>query len=298
MKLGIGTMLMTWDLFKNTKFGEIDAEAAYPARIVVTGDDPIDTAHIIGALDETRASGIISQYSDNPNVTIYLRREAGAHLVDLTTEDPNVKETVFLSALDHETIIATLGPVIIDLMPGLLLGLGRRVPVLRPLIAQKLIRSASTENAQIAALTNLADLVPVIGPIVGSAADLIVLTRNQVMLVYRLALLHGKTIGSTSRLISEIVPVLGLGFLWRTIARQLANFMPFGLGIVPKISIAFAGTYAVGQSASYFYMTGRKPPKVILQSIATDATTQWKKLSPGEKNDLIKPAKEVELAKH
>lgn len=298
MKLGIGTMLLTWDLFKNTKFKDIDEEAAFPVRIVVTGDDPIDTAHILGTLDETSAAGIISRYGDNPNITVNVRREAGATMVDMTTEDPEVGETVLLTDFDHENIVTTLGPVLIELMPDLNLALGRRVPVLRPLIAQKLIRSTSTENAQIAALTNLADLVPVVGPIIGSAADLIVLTRNQVMMVYRLALLHGKSIGSTGRLISEVIPVLGLGFLWRTIARSLVGMMPLGLGIVPKIAMAFAGTYAVGQAASYFYTTGRKPPKVILNDIALDATAQWKRLRPGDINaSVVTPEKQVPLLK-
>ncbi|MBV9789764.1 MAG: hypothetical protein JOZ51_16375, partial [Chloroflexi bacterium] len=53
----------------------------------------------------------------------------------------------------------------------------------------------------------------------------------------------------------EIMPVIGSGFLWRQVARQLIGLIP-GFGILPKVAVAYAGTYATGQAATVWYRSG------------------------------------------
>jgi hypothetical protein len=53
----------------------------------------------------------------------------------------------------------------------------------------------------------------------------------------------------------EVLPVIGGGFFWRQIARQLVGLIP-GFGILPKVAVAYAGTYTTGQAATRWYRNG------------------------------------------
>ena len=53
----------------------------------------------------------------------------------------------------------------------------------------------------------------------------------------------------------ELLPVVGGGLGWRALSRQLSGFLPVA-GVAVKGAIAYAGTIAVGESASFFYENG------------------------------------------
>ena len=122
----------------------------------------------------------------------------------------------------------------------------RRLPALRELAANEEIKAYSLLNGQLAAFSNIPDLIPVLGPLIGATAEMILLTKNQIMLVYRLGAMYGRPPAGITELLAEILPVFGAAYLWRLGARQLAGFIPLGLGIVPKVAIAFVATYAEG----------------------------------------------------
>jgi len=95
--------------------------------------------------------------------------------------------------------------------------------------------------------------VPILGiPI--SAADTVILTKNQALMVYRIALSCGAPPDFRKRMI-EITPVIGGAVVWRQIAGALVGLVP-GYGIVPKTAVAFGGTYVVGLAATRWYETG------------------------------------------
>jgi len=45
-------------------------------------------------------------------------------------------------------------------------------------------------------------------------------------------------------------------FGWRAIARELVGHIPFGGGLIPKASIAYAVTYALGKGLESLYLSG------------------------------------------
>jgi hypothetical protein len=55
------------------------------------------------------------------------------------------------------------------------------------------------------------------------------------------------------------VPIVGAGFIWRTIAREAATLIPFAAGTIPKVAIAYTGTIAAGRAADFYYREGYKP---------------------------------------
>jgi uncharacterized protein (DUF697 family) len=116
--------------------------------------------------------------------------------------------------------------------------LAARLPVLRPAVCDRLIASFSRKNAVLAA----AVFVP--------GVDLPVLTLNQMRLVLRIAAAHGVEI-SNDRL-PELIAVLGGGFGFRALARELLDLVP-GAGWAVKAAIAYAGTRALGEAAVRYF---------------------------------------------
>jgi len=53
----------------------------------------------------------------------------------------------------------------------------------------------------------------------------------------------------------QLLPVIGGGFGWRTLARELVGFVPVA-GIAIKGAIAYAGTIVVGEGVTFFQEHG------------------------------------------
>ena len=129
----------------------------------------------------------------------------------------------------------------------------RRLPGLRPLFASRLTGEVSASNAAVAVASGVPSLVPILG-IPLAAADTVILTKNQALMVYRLALACGVPPEFQKRML-EITPVIGGAVMWRQIAAALVGLVP-GYGIVPKTAVAYGGTYVVGLAAARWYETG------------------------------------------
>ena len=155
--------------------------------------------------------------------------------------------------------------------PEVLLSAGRRHPLLREPVAEHLIRDTARVNAQFAAVSSLPANIPLIGGMVGDMADMIVLTKNQVLLLFKLAGLYGRDLELGRQLIAEMLPVVGGAFLWRSTARALVGLLPSVVGLVPKTVVAYSGTYLVGALARYYFHHGRKPPPEIVRELRSDA---------------------------
>jgi len=124
-----------------------------------------------------------------------------------------------------------------------------------------IIDGTSKANAKFALVSNVPSVIPILGSFVAAGADLVVLTKNQVMMSYKLAAANGRDLEDHAGVIRELVPVVGAGFVWRTVAREATSFLPFMAGTIPKVAIAFIGSYAVGMSVDYYYRFGKKPSK-------------------------------------
>jgi uncharacterized protein (DUF697 family) len=118
--------------------------------------------------------------------------------------------------------------------------LAARLPVIRGAVVDELIRLAARRNALIAA----AVWVP--------GVDLPVLTLNQARLVLRIALAHGREVDGAR--LPELLGVVGAGFGFRAVARQLLGLVPVA-GWATKGAVAYAGTKAIGEAARRYFET-------------------------------------------
>lgn len=176
---------------------------------------------------------------------------------------------------DADAVKKELLPAIVSLLSGRELPAGRAYPGLRPAVAQKIIQSTSRVNAGYAAGTGLAEMVPGLG-IPFAVADVIILTKNQVVMSYKLGMLMGET-GTLAEIIPKVAGVVGAGFMWRQVARELVGFLP--LGVVLKTAVAYAGTYATGQAVYHYFVTGEKLRKQDLRQLFDDAMLRGKEFA-------------------
>jgi uncharacterized protein (DUF697 family) len=117
--------------------------------------------------------------------------------------------------------------------------LAARLPVLRKAVSTQLMRSFARKNA----LVGAAVWIP--------AADMPVMTMNQMRLVMRLAAVHGFDRDPKRAL--ELAGVLGSGFGMRVVGRSMLGFVPFA-GWAVRAGIGYAGTVAVGEAAVRYYV--------------------------------------------
>jgi uncharacterized protein (DUF697 family) len=120
--------------------------------------------------------------------------------------------------------------------------LAARLPVVRGAVCANLIATFSKRNALVA------------GAVFIPGVDMPILTLNQVRLVLRIALAYGETIDNQRAL--ELLGVVGAGFGFRAVARELLDFVPVA-GWALKASIAYAGTKAIGEAAVRYFEARR-----------------------------------------
>jgi uncharacterized protein (DUF697 family) len=163
--------------------------------------------------------------------------------------------------------------LLLERRPDWHLALGRHFPGMRPLVSEQVIQNFSKVNAEWALISSIPQAIPVVAPLFPPVyvTDLMVLTKNQVMMVIRLAAAHGRTPEPRARL-REILPVVGTAFGWRALARELAGFVPGGVGAAIKATIAFTGTFVTGRAAVYYYEVGRQPTRVELRGMRREAS--------------------------
>ncbi len=178
---------------------------------------------------------------------------------------------IWIDARDHSAVRSLIGPAVVDSLPSLTLALGRWVPALRSEVATRIIHDASRVNAEFALMSNLPAVIPFVGGVVGDVADLFVLTKNQAMLVFKLAGVYGRDLGNVPILAAEILPVVGGAFLWRTLARSAVGLLPPMISALPKTVVAFSGTFVVGEMARFYYERGTRPPDAAIAGFQTEA---------------------------
>lgn len=138
------------------------------------------------------------------------------------------------------------------------ISIGRYIGAMRTPCANQIIASTSASNGQFAFISNIPTIIPAVGSLVAVGADSIVLTKNQIMMIYKLAAVYERDLNNQWAIYTEMVPVIGAGLVWRSIAREMAALLPFMIGTVPKVAIAYAGTFAAGRAAATYYEKGIK----------------------------------------
>jgi len=137
----------------------------------------------------------------------------------------------------------------------------RIFPSMRAAASKNEIDQSAIANAQFALVTNIPSLIPVIGGLASAGTDMIVLTKNQAIMVYKLAAIHGRDLHNQVAIFQEIAPIIGAGFVWRSAARAGTTMLPFAAGAIPKVGIAYAATMSMGRAAEFYYRTDMRPSK-------------------------------------
>jgi uncharacterized protein (DUF697 family) len=197
-----------------------------------------------------------------------------------------VERVIHGSVLDPAFIQHEFVPVILELLPERHLALGRQFPLFRVAIAQQLINESSFANAVYSFSTGVAEIVAVLD-IPLTVTDTIVLTKAQAFLVYKL----GLTLGFSTRwqdYLAEFGSVIGGGFIFRQLSRMLIGLIPFW-GILPKVAVAYSGTYVVGHVILQWYLNGRHVTKQQMNALYSQALLNGRRVAEGLVSRLPRP---------
>jgi uncharacterized protein (DUF697 family) len=160
-------------------------------------------------------------------------------------------------AVSRDALRVRVFPHLVECAHGAEIAVGRRLPVLRETVAAKLSRDAARNALKISLASAVVDHIPVVGLVLGafaSAGDMVAITGVQMMLFLHIEAVYGKD--PDLQRLWQLLPVVGGGFGWRALARQLSGFIPVA-GIAIKGAIAYAGTIVVGESVTFFLEHGR-----------------------------------------
>jgi uncharacterized protein (DUF697 family) len=168
--------------------------------------------------------------------------------------DPRERVRVAVAALDPSSTSTLAAALLAAASDDLHAALARQLPPLRPAVFERIIEETARANAGFALTTGLAESVPVLtAPL--NLGDIVILTKNQLVMSYRLAVIAGRN-ENPRKMLTEILGVLGGGLLFRQLARQLVGLIPV-IGIVPKVAVAYGGTWAIGRAMVGWLTEGR-----------------------------------------
>ena len=185
-------------------------------------------------------------------------------------------EVVAISARVRETVLQKLVPVLMRTYKDREMVLARHLPMLREPVCHKLIEDTSHINAVYSLTSGLAALnVLLIVPV--NVTDIVVLTKNQAVMAYKISLACGLP-ADWRQTIPKLTTVVGTAFLWRTIARQLVGLVPV-IGVVPKVAVAYAGTYAVGQAIYRWCASSERVSPQALRDTYSRALTRGRQVA-------------------
>jgi uncharacterized protein (DUF697 family) len=190
--------------------------------------------------------------------------EAGAPLLTIVIGDTSSHAAVIRAGERSRLTSAALDDAAAERLAAALvdhvgedrrIALAAQLPLLRPSVFRRTIDETARANASFALTTGLAETIPGLSAPL-NLGDMVVLTKNQLMMCYRIALAAGRD-GEPRAMMSEIVGVLGGGVLFRQAARSLVGLIPI-VGVVPKVAIAYAGTHAIGRAMVLWTVEGRQ----------------------------------------
>ena len=248
----ISTVRSVVDVVREMSLDDIRRAAEHPPVVVVVADDPGSAATIAHGLFGTDTAEHVQVVAPgDPRIDL-------ADIVILATPGvvSAVGDVIDVARNGDAIDIAATQTKMAQLPSEVAIALARVHPSLRPAVSRHIISSTSRANAQFALVSSASTAVPIVGNLVAAGADVIVLTKNQLLMVYKLAAVHGRDLDSRSALLLEMAPVIGAGLGWRALARAAVSLLPAMLGAVPKTAIAWTGTAAAGTAAHVYYGAG------------------------------------------
>jgi uncharacterized protein (DUF697 family) len=257
-----------WRVIREVDLDAIRREALAPFDLAIVGE-PALAERVRAALSPGGAASPhrfirVNPPGGGPTVptAVILVTTPGAHTSDvhqtlryLTTQGvPHALLVADEAGPLEPALSEAAGAVVRALQPDDRLAFAHQLPAFREPLYDLVIEETAKANASFAFTSGLAETVPVLTlPL--NLGDMVVLTKNQLLMGYRLVLASGRD-GDPKRLIGELLGVLGGGLLFRQLARQLVGLIPV-VGIVPKVAIAYGGTWAIGRTVVLWVTTGR-----------------------------------------
>ncbi|MBX5490720.1 MAG: hypothetical protein IRZ14_06140 [Chloroflexi bacterium] len=308
-----------WALVRELDWRPIRAQAETPPRIALLGAGPLveRVTRLLGTLKPVARGPLdLPLQAPLPDLTVLLPgqpEEVAAAMQRAAELEAQDAGAVVLVPAGHEpsppgggyVVVDPAAPeseeqlalTVLDATPSeRKLALGRACLPLRGPLARQLCQETAMANAQFALLANLPAALPGVGA-AGVGADIVILTKNQILLVYKLAALWGARLDSPRALFLELAPVVGGAFFWRTTARALLGLVPGFAAVAPKVAVAYLGTYIVGGLASAYYASGMRPDEARVREIEHEArqalAQAWRRLRPHDRRAAVEPAAAV-----
>lgn len=180
-----------------------------------------------------------------------------------------------MAATDRASVLRALTPAVLRLFRGQEVRVARRLPMFREAVCRKLIDETCLTNATYSLGSGLAEIIPALDvPL--NVGDMVVLTKNQAIMAYKLALAMGLE-SDWRKTLPELAAVVGGGFVWRQIGRGLVGLIPVW-GIIPKVGVAYAGTFVTGQAVYQWCVHGEKFNQAALNKLYGEALERGKQL--------------------
>lgn len=248
-----------FDSVREISVQRVQSDAERPFRIALIGREEFTEA-VFDAL--------VGPSPTDPVFALALER-----VVELVEPNAECYDTIVLCDAAHAPRELALS--LLTRMPNHHLSLGRTFPGLREAVTERLIRQSARTNAELSMISAIPSVVPFAGLLIPSIGDMWVITKNQVMLMMKIAAIHGMAAEWRERM-PDILPIAGNAFAWRSVTRQILGTVPGGVGIAVKGASAYSGTYVVGKSARAYYTTGcaltAEQQKELFRRIRAEAT--------------------------
>jgi uncharacterized protein (DUF697 family) len=304
-------MANAWRILRDVNLDAIRASAEAPFVLAIVSEEPGDAkglAALLNGQDEWQPDPAIAlldgrngipDWRDRPLAAILIARgpaltpalvgvretlaREGTAIVTVVIgeHDPGGAYRLETSRIATPSIDSQLSRDVVDALvkiagPEHRMALARRLLAARTRVTSDIIEETAQANASYALASGLAEIVPVLNAPM-NLGDMVILTKNQLIMGYRLALACGMP-GDPRRLIPEILGVIGGGLLFRQIARQLIGLIPV-LGIAPKVAVSYAGTYAIGRAVTMWAMEGREVSAEAVRRFSREGLTRGREVA-------------------
>lgn len=220
-------------------FNETRKAARERATVAVTGDSA-GAGRLAKLLNVGRSV-------KGAEIIISVRESAGEPVLEVSGKAVESPGELTLRAdpvlAPDEELLGEVVPWVVEAMDeDYLVSLGRGYEAFRRAVSEEIVQNNARQNAFIGA-------IPVPG------ADLPVMTANQGRMVLNIASVYGEEI--TLDRARELAGVLGAGFGFRALGRQVAKVVPVG-GWAVSGAIGYAGTVAMGRVAILYFEQGHQ----------------------------------------
>jgi uncharacterized protein (DUF697 family) len=300
-----GTVKNFMNIVKEVDFDEVRGRAETPPSILlcardaslaetfarqVLGEDALRVVDVrtewFGDIDGSKYDIVVVLDPEKSGMEREVRNALGTDATRKVVAPP--VSTLELSPKEITAAQDAIVGLNLELTPAL----GRRFPLLQIAAVREIVEDTARANAQFALVSNVPAVIPLVGGLVAAGADFIVLTKNQVMMVFKIAAVHDRDLSNQFKLMRELGPVVGGGFLWRTVAREAVSFLPLAAGTIPKVAIAYVGTMVMGRAADYFYRFGKKPTSEHLKAFTQKASESASRLQIGRQDEIAEHERE------